>query len=223
LKNDVDSIINYLTHALTNKIELSLESVNDFQLSIKTIGFVTKHMAKEIRLVDIKTMGNSELYHRNNISKKLKNWIFDVSLDKKVSKTIESEQEEIDISFVPVVDKNGEDETAWTGKRIFRASSQEGCHNISNKKKTFIRTGKFAATSPSTHTVPVADNNVNDSKKFTSTFGSQKRQFATNKFFKSRATFNTDNSFPKMPPRENNSQKTTKVSNRYEILNNLAY
>jgi len=74
LKNDVDSIINYLVYVLTNKIDLSLENVNDFQLSIKTIGFVTKHMAKEILLVDIKTNSNSELYHRNNATKKNKNW-----------------------------------------------------------------------------------------------------------------------------------------------------
>ena len=72
LKNDVDSIISYLSYVLINRTELSLDNVNDFQLSIKTIGFVTKHMAKEICLIDIKTKNNSELYHRNSAPKKVK-------------------------------------------------------------------------------------------------------------------------------------------------------
>jgi len=66
LKYDTDSLINYIEYVLENNIVLTHEQLSDINLSIKTIGFVTRHMAKEICFVDYFTKNNSETFHRNN-------------------------------------------------------------------------------------------------------------------------------------------------------------
>ncbi|AEQ32527.1 hypothetical protein [Acanthamoeba polyphaga mimivirus] len=66
LKYDVDSIINFLKYITKNKISLSDEETNNLYLSIKTICFVTRHMAREISYIDYITKHNSEVFHRNN-------------------------------------------------------------------------------------------------------------------------------------------------------------
>ncbi|AZL89541.1 hypothetical protein QKC54_gp0275 [Megavirus baoshan] len=66
LKYDVDSIINFLNFITKNKILLSDDETNNLYLSIKTICFVTRHMAREISYIDYITKNNSEIFHRNN-------------------------------------------------------------------------------------------------------------------------------------------------------------
>lgn len=73
LKFDVDSVINFLKYVIEKKYEITKDELNNLYLSIKTICFVTRHMAKEISYVDYITKNNSEKFHRNNpfeISKK---------------------------------------------------------------------------------------------------------------------------------------------------------
>jgi hypothetical protein len=66
LKYDVDSVILFLNHIIKNNINMSKEEINNLYLSIKTICFVTRHMAKEISYIDYITKNNSETFHRNN-------------------------------------------------------------------------------------------------------------------------------------------------------------
>jgi hypothetical protein len=66
LKYDVDSVINYLSYIIKNKINMTMEEFDDLRLSIKTICYVTRHMAKEINYIDYITKNNSETFHRNN-------------------------------------------------------------------------------------------------------------------------------------------------------------
>lgn len=66
LKNDIDSVIEYLNHVCRNKIIFTKENLDNVYMSIKTICFVTRHMAKEISHIDYITKNNSELFHRNN-------------------------------------------------------------------------------------------------------------------------------------------------------------
>lgn len=66
LKYDIDSVIAYLDFIINNKIEISQDEYKNLYLSIKTICFVTRHMAKEISYIDYITKNNSELFHRNN-------------------------------------------------------------------------------------------------------------------------------------------------------------
>lgn len=67
LKYDTDSIISFLTYINLNKIKISQEQLSNLHLSIKTIGFVTRHMAKEINYIDYITQNKSEMFHKNNI------------------------------------------------------------------------------------------------------------------------------------------------------------
>lgn len=66
LKYDIDSVIVFLNYIIKNNISISKEELNNLYLSIKTICFVTRHMAKEISYIDYITKNNSELFHRNN-------------------------------------------------------------------------------------------------------------------------------------------------------------
>lgn len=66
LKCDVDSVIAFLNYILENNIIMSISELNNLYLSIKTICFVTRHMAKEISYIDQITNNNSEFFHRNN-------------------------------------------------------------------------------------------------------------------------------------------------------------
>jgi len=66
LKYDVDSVIVFLKYIIKNNLTISKEELNNLYLSIKTICFVTRHMAKEINYIDYITKNNSETFHRNN-------------------------------------------------------------------------------------------------------------------------------------------------------------
>ncbi|AGF85522.1 hypothetical protein QJ854_gp260 [Moumouvirus goulette] len=66
LKYDIDSVIAFLKYITKNKLSLSDEDSNNLYLSIKTICFVTRHMAREISFIEYLTKNNSEEYHRNN-------------------------------------------------------------------------------------------------------------------------------------------------------------
>lgn len=66
LKYDVDSVIAFLTNVVDNNIVMDKEDYNNLYLSIKTICYVTRHMAKEISFINYVTSNNSEMYHRNN-------------------------------------------------------------------------------------------------------------------------------------------------------------
>jgi len=66
LKYDIDSVIMFLNYVNKNNITMSNTEQNNLYLSIKTICFVTRHMAKEIKYIDFITKNNSEFFHRNN-------------------------------------------------------------------------------------------------------------------------------------------------------------
>ena len=66
LKYDIDSVIIFLQYIIKNNIMMNKEELNNLYLSIKTICFVTRHMAKEISYIDYITKNNSETFHRNN-------------------------------------------------------------------------------------------------------------------------------------------------------------
>lgn len=66
LKYDTDSVINFMNHMISNDLELNSENLNSLYLSIKTICYITRHMAKEISYIDHFTKKNSELFHKNN-------------------------------------------------------------------------------------------------------------------------------------------------------------
>lgn len=66
LKYDIESVICFLNYIVSNGIEMTKEEINNLYLSIKTICFVTRHMAKEISYIDYITKKNSESFHRNN-------------------------------------------------------------------------------------------------------------------------------------------------------------
>lgn len=66
LKYDIDSVISFLQYIIDNTISVNKEEFNNIYLSIKTICFVTRHMAKEISYIDYITKNNSETFHRNN-------------------------------------------------------------------------------------------------------------------------------------------------------------
>ncbi|QTF49109.1 hypothetical protein qu_214 [Acanthamoeba polyphaga mimivirus] len=65
LKYDVDSVIYYLKHNNKNG-SFNTDELNNLHLSIKTICFVTRHMAREISYIENITKNNSEQFHRNN-------------------------------------------------------------------------------------------------------------------------------------------------------------
>lgn len=66
LRNDIESVIAYLNFICQNKIIFTKENLDNVHMSIKTICFVTRHMAKEISYIDYITKNNSEMFHRNN-------------------------------------------------------------------------------------------------------------------------------------------------------------
>ena len=66
LKYDIDSVISFLTYITKNNLDMTKDEIDNLYLSIKTICFVTRHMAKEIRYIDHFTKNNSEYFHRNN-------------------------------------------------------------------------------------------------------------------------------------------------------------
>lgn len=78
LKYDIDSVIEFLDYIINNNLDLSKNDLHNIYLSIKTICFVTRHMAKEISYIDYITKNNSEVFHRSNPfdynKKHYKNW-----------------------------------------------------------------------------------------------------------------------------------------------------
>jgi len=66
LKYDIDSVVNFLQYNIDNNLGLEGDDFNNFYSSIKTICFVTRHMAKEIDYIHYITKNNSELFHKNN-------------------------------------------------------------------------------------------------------------------------------------------------------------
>jgi hypothetical protein len=66
LKYDVDSVITFLNYMITNNINLIRDDFNNVYLSVKTICFVTRHMAKEMSYIDFVTKNNADAFHRNN-------------------------------------------------------------------------------------------------------------------------------------------------------------
>lgn len=66
LKLDIDSVIRYIETCLTTDQETD---VNNLYSSVKTICFVTRHMAKEIAYIHYITKNMSEQFHRNNEQK----------------------------------------------------------------------------------------------------------------------------------------------------------
>jgi hypothetical protein len=66
LKYDTDSVICFLQFLIQNNVCMSDEDLQNLCLSIKTICFVTRHMAKEISYIDNITKNNSDMFHRNN-------------------------------------------------------------------------------------------------------------------------------------------------------------
>lgn len=66
LKYDTDSVIAFLQYIIKNNLSITNSEISDLYLSIKTICFVTKHMAKEINYINYITKNNSETFHRNN-------------------------------------------------------------------------------------------------------------------------------------------------------------
>lgn len=89
LKSDVDSIINFLDYTIQTKTDISKEELNNIILSLKTIIFVTRHMAREISYINFITKNNSEIFHRANpiepYKKNLKN--INTMRNKKKTKT----------------------------------------------------------------------------------------------------------------------------------------
>lgn len=80
LKYDVDSVILYLkTVKNTSRMEYIIadNQYDNLHSSIKTICFVTRHMAKEIGFIDYMSKYNGDAFHRNNPfdTKKKKNMI----------------------------------------------------------------------------------------------------------------------------------------------------
>ncbi len=69
LKYDVDSVISYLTNlnfdTNSSKLIFGTEYKN-LHLSVKTICFVPRHMAKEIGYIDYMSKFNGDIFHRNN-------------------------------------------------------------------------------------------------------------------------------------------------------------
>lgn len=66
LKYDIDSLISFLEYIVEDESRLDSDNINNIYSSIKTICFVTRHMAKEIVSVDQITKKDSEFFHRNN-------------------------------------------------------------------------------------------------------------------------------------------------------------
>src|ERR1700733_14741234 len=66
LNFDIESILNFIKHALDTSLKLTSDEINNLYVSIKTICYITKHMAKEIGYIDYITKKKSEFFHRNN-------------------------------------------------------------------------------------------------------------------------------------------------------------
>jgi len=83
LRHDINSVIAYLIYITKNNIVMKKEDWNNIYLSIKTICFVTRHMAKEIGYIESIT-NNSENFHRSNPAEfiKKKNFLNRTSYNK---------------------------------------------------------------------------------------------------------------------------------------------
>lgn len=89
IKYDIDSVIFFLQYILKNSIQINDEDFNNLYLSIKTISFVTRHMAKEISYIDFIMEKNSEFFHRNNPSELKKNKKDDKAFKKNIHLNID--------------------------------------------------------------------------------------------------------------------------------------
>lgn len=85
LKYDIDSVICFLSYIIINNNQLEKDDMHNLYLSIKTICFVTRHMAKEINYIDYITRKNSETFHRNNPCELLKKKISVKNFSEKIN------------------------------------------------------------------------------------------------------------------------------------------
>lgn len=67
LYKDTTSLKNFFSHYITDKQKLGYEDSVNCRLSIKTLCYVSRHMANEIACIDYITKGNSAKKHCNNI------------------------------------------------------------------------------------------------------------------------------------------------------------
>lgn len=63
---DISSVIEFLDDVMENNLDINQTEMNNLYLSIKTICFVTRHMAREISYINYITKNNAELFHRTN-------------------------------------------------------------------------------------------------------------------------------------------------------------
>lgn len=63
---DVASVIEFLNYVVREQVLITQTELNNLYLSIKTICFVTRHMAKEISYINYITKNNAETFHRSN-------------------------------------------------------------------------------------------------------------------------------------------------------------
>lgn len=75
LKHDIDSVMAFLKYMIERNATFTEEDERNFLLSIRTICFVTRHMANEIADIHSLTDKKSENFHRNNPCKIFKNTV----------------------------------------------------------------------------------------------------------------------------------------------------
>lgn len=66
LKHDVDSVINFLNNRIATNTGYSEKDINEIKSSIKTVNFVSNHMASEIAHIERTVKCDSEIFHRSN-------------------------------------------------------------------------------------------------------------------------------------------------------------
>jgi hypothetical protein len=66
LKSDIDSLTTFVRYCTGNIVEILDTDYDNIFSSLRTICYVTRHMAKEIANVEIGSGSSSEAYHRNN-------------------------------------------------------------------------------------------------------------------------------------------------------------
>jgi hypothetical protein len=66
LRSDIDSLTTFIQYHISNVVEIQDVDYDNIFSSLRTICYVTRHMAKEIANVELGSGSNSEAYHRNN-------------------------------------------------------------------------------------------------------------------------------------------------------------